>query len=148
MPGRCQVEVRPTMRIDSRFAPAQVAAGPRPAAGPARPGFRLAATESQSGAPARAAAPLATLDAILMLQGDDSSAERRRRSARRGQDLLDALDGLKAALLGGAVPLQELGRLTSGLAAASVASGDPTLDGIVAAIELRAQVELAKLGGG
>lgn len=103
-----------------------------------KPGTRAAAV--------RSSAPLATLDAILALQQEDDSSERRRRSARRGREILDGLDGLKAALLTGQVSARELGRVTRGLTDRREPSGDPELDAIVDAIELRARVELAKLG--
>lgn len=137
------------MRIDPRptlpFATA--------ASGATRPdGLGVARFEVASGksgprsAAVRSSAPLATLDAILALQQEDDPAERRRRSARRGREILDGLDGLKAALLTGRVPATELGRVTRGLTERREPSGDPELDAIVDAIELRARVELAKLG--
>ena len=135
------------MRIESRPVglPPSVAMGP----GRATAGTRFApgGGASSSVSSSRSAASLATLDAILMLQGEeDDGRERRRRSARHGQDLLDALDGLKAALLSGAEASGTLARLSERLAAASGPSGDAGLDEVVAAIELRVQVELAKLG--
>ncbi|WP_331311847.1 flagellar assembly protein FliX [Methylobacterium oryzae] len=71
--------------------------------------------------------------------------ERRRRSAQRGQDLLDGLDRLKAALLGGRVAPQDLRAIAGRLNERAGLSGDPRLDGLMAEIELRAAVELAKL---
>ncbi|RVU15501.1 flagellar assembly protein FliX [Methylobacterium oryzihabitans] len=115
------------MRVDPRFAPA-----PATAAAPGRAG-------------AGSAAPLAGLDAILTLQAQDDPAERRRRAARRGHDLLDALDRLKAALLGGRVNAADLTAIAARLAERAGATGDPRLDGLIGEIELRAQVELAKL---
>lgn len=135
------------MRIDPRstlpFAAAQ--AGTIRPAGAAR--FELAAgkADARSGA-VRSSAPLATLDAILALQQENDPSERRRRSARRGREILDGLDGLKAALLTGRVPAHELGRVVRGLTERREPSGDPELDAIVDAVELRARVELAKLG--
>ena len=41
------------------------------------------------------------LDTLLAVQAQEDSGERKRRQARRGQDLLDGLDRLKAALLSG-----------------------------------------------
>jgi hypothetical protein len=96
-------------------------------------------------ATARAAIPLATLDAILALQGEDHPAERRRRHAKRGRDILDALDALKAAILGGQVAPSDLRRVAARLRNDIGPSGDPGLDRIMAEIELRAEVELAKL---
>ncbi|WP_419506096.1 flagellar assembly protein FliX [Methylobacterium hispanicum] len=88
----------------------------------------------------------AGLDAVLMLQTEaDTPQERRRRSVRRGHDLLDGLDRLKAALLGGRVAAQDLRAIAGRLSERVGESGDPRLDGLMAEIELRAAVELAKL---
>jgi hypothetical protein len=132
------------MRIDPRFAAAGIATAARPREA-ASTRFSLGEKTSQGTGSAGASAPLATLDAILQLQSQEDPGERRRKSARRGHDLLDGLDKLKAALLGGKVPAADLGRIARTLSEAGQ-SGDPALDGIIAQIELRAKVELAKLG--
>lgn len=134
------------MRIDPRLFAAQAAASvvrPRDA-GAQRFAVDTPGPKRSSGT--QSSVPLATLDAILALQSEEDPAERRRRSAGRGKDLLDALDELKAGLLSGSVSPAELGRIGRGLLTGSGPSGDPALDGIVAEIELRAKVELAKLG--
>jgi hypothetical protein len=132
------------VRIDPRLVPSAVtSASRRPGAGGAS--FEPAGKDTSKAAGPRAAAPLATLDAILALQTEEDPAERRRRSAQRGRDLLDALDGLKAGLLSGAVSAGKLGQVARILAGAG-SSGDPGLDAIIGEIELRAKVELAKLG--
>lgn len=133
------------MRIDARFIATAAPAAPlaRPTGGGR---FSVGAPGGRDAARSTAAAPLATLDAILMLQQEDDPRERRRRQARRGSDLLDGLDRLKAALLTGAVPLRDLEALANRLGTGSAATGDPVLDEVVAGIELRVKVELAKLG--
>ncbi|MCJ2049576.1 flagellar assembly protein FliX [Methylobacterium sp. J-070] len=136
------------MRVDTR-QPIQnaggVAASRRPEGGGS---FSLGASPSApagAGAPA-AAATLAGLDAVLLLQAEsETPQERRRRSAKRGHDLLDGLDRLKAAILGGRVATGELRAIAGRLAERAGSSGDPHLDGLMAEIELRAAVELAKL---
>ncbi|HEY0570586.1 MAG TPA: flagellar assembly protein FliX [Enterovirga sp.] len=112
--------------------------------GTARFSLEEAATPTRLAA-ARATIPLATLDAILALQGEEHPAERRRRHAKRGRDILDALDGLKAAILGGRVAPADLRRVLAKLRQDIGPSGDPGLDRIMAEIELRAEVEIAKL---
>lgn len=135
------------MRVDPRFtATPTAAAQPQRRAGAAerfQPGSGAAAAKSTSG-PA-SAAPLATLDALLALQGEGDPGERRRRSLRRGHDLLDALDRLKAGLLAGRLSPGELQGLAARLADRPESSGDPGLDEVLAHIELRARVEIAKL---
>lgn len=138
------------MRVDTRFAAAAAGslAGPRRTAAPGA--FAPDGTEPQRASTAAAAQTgmLAGLDAILTLQGQeaaDTPTERRRRSVQRGHDLLDGLDRLKAALIGGRVATADLRAIAGRLAERTAESGDPRLDGLVAEIELRAAVELAKL---
>ncbi|MGY2046917.1 flagellar assembly protein FliX [Methylobacterium sp. JK268] len=135
------------MRVDSRLATQAAGGVAKRSAEPAQ-GFGVAAEASpRSATSAGGAVPLAGLDAILTLQGQgEDRAERRRRSAQRGHDLLDALDRLKAALLGGRVGTQDLKTIAARLAERAGSSGDPRLDALIGQIELRAEVELAKLG--
>ncbi|WP_238183195.1 flagellar assembly protein FliX [Methylobacterium trifolii] len=135
------------MRVDSRLpttATTTVATGRRAEGAQS---FSLGSAPAATGTSAPpAAASLAGLDAVLMLQGEsDTPAERRRRTAKRGHDLLDGLDRLKYALLSGKVGTHELRAIAGRLSERASASGDPRLDGLIADIELRAAVELAKL---
>jgi Class II flagellar assembly regulator len=133
------------MRIDPRFTPVPLStAFPQRGAS----GQRFSLERSGDARPAgttSAAAPLGTLDALLAMQGQGDPAERRRRSLKRGNDLLESLDALKAALLSGKVGKAQLQRLSLQVATHGASSGDPGLDEVVAHIELRAQVEMAKL---
>jgi hypothetical protein len=134
------------MRIDAKASPATLGAGAlqrRPAAR----GFSLSAEPAAAKTSgASAAAPLATVDALLAVQGEGDPAERRRRSVRRGHDLLDALDRLKCALLSNRVPTADLSQVAQTLAERRDLTDDPRLDDLLSHIELRAKVELAKLG--
>ena len=134
-----RVETRQPIRSAGPAAP-----GRRPEGGG---GFSLAADPGPVGTgAAKAAATLTGLEAVLLLQGEAETPHgRRRRAATRGHDLLDGLDRLKAAILGGRVATQELRAIAGRLADRSGSSGDPRLDGLVADIELRAAVELAKI---
>ena len=134
------------MRIDQKATPWPLAstAPQRRTAGAQRFSPSDTGTAGKTSGPV-SAAPLATLDALLALQGEEDPAERRRRSVKRGHDLLDGLDRLKAALLAGRVPMADLKALAARLAERPSLSGDPRLDDLLAHIELRAQVELAKL---
>jgi hypothetical protein len=84
------------------------------------------------------------IDALLVLQAVDDPAERRRRAVRSGRNTLDVLDELKVGLLAGAIDPSALRRLKASASGLSDTSGDSGLDGVLAAIELRAEVELAK----
>jgi Class II flagellar assembly regulator len=133
------------MRIDPRFSavPLSSTAPQRSVSGQR---FTLDGSGDARGAGRTAAsAPLGTLDALLAVQGEGDPAERRRRSLKRGHDLLDSLDKLKAALLSGRVGQMQLRNLAAQIRSQGGSSGDPGLDEVVAHIELRAQVEMAKL---
>ena len=96
---------------------------------------------SQSAAPASAAG----IDALLALQAVDDATTGRRKAVKRANLLLDALEEMQADLLAGRV---SEGRLNRAVALLRQAKGqtEPGLDAIVADIELRVRVELAKLG--
>jgi hypothetical protein len=136
------------MRIDPRFSTLPMtSASPRATHGGR--GFSLddAGGARRSGA-AAASAPLGTLDALLAVQGEADPKERRRRSLKRGHDLLASLDRLKAAILSGSVGTGQLQQLAQQVATKDGSSGDPGLDEVLAHIELRARVEMAKLARG
>jgi hypothetical protein len=110
-------------------------------------GARFTIDSGAASPKAEAKAPISILgglEALIAIKSEDNTREKRKRSVRRGQGMLDVLDELKIALLGGYLPPGLPARLSATLIEAG-ASGDPRLDGIVDAIELRAEVELAKL---
>lgn len=151
MPGGESRSILPfseeTMRVDNRQPIRTTTSVPAAR----RDGVRGFSLDPAPSAPTHASAPaaaatLAGLDAVLLLQADaETPHERRRRAARRGHDLLDGLDRLKAAILGGRVGAGELRAVAARLAERAGPSGDPRLDGLMAEIELRTAVELAKL---
>jgi len=132
------------MRI---YAPTSAAAG-APSRAPRRSaGGAFSVGEAETGRPlAQAAGPraVASLDALLALQGFDDPGERRRRTVRRGRSALDVLDELKTGLLAGTLDPGALARLQVIAATLLEDSGDPRLDAVMAGIELRAAVEIAK----
>jgi hypothetical protein len=102
-------------------------------------------------AAARAPSPLRrapALDALIALQAIEPELprERRRREIARGRSLLDALDGMKLAIVEGRDDGAALGALAARLAEARAATGEAGLDDALSAIELRAEVEMAKRG--
>ncbi len=96
--------------------------------------------------PATAArlARVGSLDTLIALQAQGDAKERKRRAVKRGYDLLDALDALKVALLSGQMSTSSLQRLALSLKGERNGGDDPRLDELIAHIELRAQVEIAK----
>lgn len=108
-------------------------------------GFSLPETESQAPASKPSGLmPAPGLDALLALQSVDMREERRKKSLQRGRQMLDLLDALKLGVLEGTLTPAVLENLNAALAAREP-SEDPRLDEILAEIELRAEVELAKL---
>ncbi len=85
------------------------------------------------------------IDALIALQGIESAEERRRRAFKRGTTALDALDELKLGLLSGRLDQATLARLKAAAAGLKDETGDSKLDGVLAEIELRVEVELAKM---
>ena len=86
------------------------------------------------------------IDALIALQGVEDPLERRKRAVKRGRVALDALDELKMALLGGA-PLSTatLAKLQEAATHLKLGSGQAELDAVLAEIELRVEVEIAKM---
>lgn len=101
-----------------------------------------AAETRRTGGPAAVGA----LDALLAVQEVDDRAARRRQARKRGEALLDALEGLRRDLLLGAVPRDRLAAIARRIREQRTVIDDPKLTAILDEIDLRAQVELAKLG--
>jgi hypothetical protein len=133
------------MRIDARSPIASAnAAGTARRAGGAR--FSLDGSgEARGTASGTAATGVGGIEALLVLQGGEDPSQRRKRTVQRGRDILDALDGLKVALLAGRIAMIDLLRIRQVLGQRRETTDDPRLDDLLAHIELRAEVELAKL---
>lgn len=120
--------------------------GARPAK--AAGGFSVPSTGGAAAAGATAAAGgisgVAGVSALMALQGVEDVLERRRRAIRRGGGLLDRLDELKLALLSGEAGEGALDRLGRSLREERPVDADPGLNSLLAQIDLRAAVELAK----
>lgn len=104
-----------------------------------------ASSVSGAASGATPAGSITSLDAIIALQSVDDATEGRKRAVRRGHDLLDVLEDLKLDLLAGRIEPDRLKRLV-GLLKNRAPADDPILSEITQEIELRARVELAKLG--
>ena len=105
-----------------------------------------AETSARATAPATGPRLLGGIDALIALQGFEEPGERRRRAVKRGSAALDALDALKLGLLSGNLDTAALARLKSAASGLAERSGEPELDTVLAEIELRVEVELAKIG--
>ncbi len=135
--------------------------GPNSVSGPNRPrktgaadgaGFAPETGAASATGGAAAAAPLSStsavgsVDALLALQGAGDFTESRKQATDRAFSLLDILDDLKIALLEGAIPRDTLMRLMDTLQSQRDMTHDPQLEAALDEVELRAAVELAKLG--
>ena len=86
------------------------------------------------------------VDALLALQTVPDALEKRSRAVRRGNDLLDTLNDVRIGLLEGKIGASQIERLKSLATAGRDALDDPGSSGVLDEIDLRARVELAKLG--
>jgi hypothetical protein len=134
--------------------------GSGPSAGPSQrrrisgPGGERAAAGFAEHVGARALAntgatpgtPLATLDAVLIAQEIADPTEQRQRGIRHGHSLLAELRELQLGLVEGWVSEGTLRRLAGLLEGLRPAIEDPNLRGLLDDLELRAAVELAKIG--
>lgn len=111
--------------------------------------FASALPEGERSGAVQGTAALASIDALMALQGVGSQDERKREAVAHGEGLLDELDALRLDILSGRVPLSRLEMLRGRLAEQAWragASDDAKLRGLLAEIETRVAVELAKLG--
>ena len=134
------------MRIDG---PAQL----RKAEGPKRTTraggngavFRLDEPDApRTAASAGPANTVGDVTALLALQELPDATEGRSRGLKRGHELLDMLDQVRLALLLGRIPESRLKNLLHMVRQRAEGTVDPALRDILADIELRAAVELAK----
>lgn len=85
-----------------------------------------------------------SIDALLALQAVEDPTFAKKKSIKRGHDLLDGLENMKTDLLVGRVSESRLENMLN-LVKKARSKSDPALDGIIDEIELRVRVELAKL---
>jgi hypothetical protein len=108
--------------------------------------FSLSAeTDSRPAAGPSALRTVGGIDALIALQGVEDPTERRKQAVKRGRVALDALDELKIGLLGGNLGQATLTRLKSAATFLRDSSGDAGLDSVLGEIELRVEVEIAKI---
>jgi hypothetical protein len=133
------------LRIEGGYRPAQAGRGTAARSGSGGV-FRL----DDSAQPREAASILETsaaptIDSLLALQAIEDPLLAKKKALRRGTSLLDSLEAIKADLLTGRVGEGRLNVLMALLAQVRERS-EPQLDAIIDEVELRARVELAKLG--
>lgn len=132
------------MRIDGPFRAGRPGtAAPRRTGGG---GFSLDGTAPAGGSGRTAAARnMSGLEGVLALQEVEDPAGRRKGAVKRGNDMLDLLDELRLSVLSGRIAPDQLERLAR-LSSENAVPEEGRLGEVLAEIELRAKVELAKLG--
>jgi len=109
------------------------------------------AVEGPASASVEAASSVSGLDSLLAVQeagAEQDAASRQRRQARlvhHGEDVLDRLEEIRLGLLLGAIPKERLMDLAHLVRQRREQAPDRQLDALLDEIELRAEVELAKL---
>ena len=133
--------------------------GPGQTQGPSKTKKKGKATQSDSSfedfvasgpsapAPAAKAQSIAKVDALLAVQAaeDPTAGAARKRVRQRGNTILDELDKLRMAMLGGNMTVGHMIDIADVVASHRENISDPALTAIMDEIDLRAQVELAKM---
>lgn len=102
----------------------------------------------QGGGPSGVSAgqSISSVDALLAAQSVDTVDDQsRRRAFQRGEDILDRLEEIRHALLGGTLSVAQVQNLAAMVRAKRAAIADPLMREVLDEIELRAEVEIAKL---
>ena len=136
------------MRINRQGALSRTASSKRPAGKSGQAGqFSIEQSGPGSTAPTvQGPRPLGPVDALLALQEVPDAATSRRRALRRAENILDALEDVQMSLVVGSLPKSQLSRLLSLIRREQEQVPDKNLAEVLKEVELRAHVELAKLG--
>lgn len=103
------------------------------------------ASESDNASDAGAVSPMVPMGGLIAAQMVDDNSPKKQ-AIKHGNRLLDYLDELRHDMLLGRVTAQTADRIIQEIKQTRSAFTDPQLQEIIADIELRAAVELAKLG--
>lgn len=139
------------MRVNTTHQSTSIARrGPVPGGANGGAVFSLSApTSAPAPARTRASVSITSLTSLLAVQGADivdDATTAPKRAVARAEDMLDALDDIKVALLIGDLPKGQLSKLVKLVESERGNFADSELNGVLDEIDLRAQVELAKLG--
>lgn len=107
----------------------------------------LGADETEAPAHAAAASSIAGIDALLLAQETEDPAERaaRKRMHARASDILGELDKIKIGMLTGTLSVGNMIDIADVVASHREKIKDPALCSILDEIDLRAQIEIAKM---
>lgn len=116
-------------------------------AGGASFGSLLGTDEAEAPAHTSATGVIAGIDALLAAQETDDPAQRasRGRMRKRGDDILRQLDKLRLGMLTGTLSVGNLIDIADVVASHRERINDPQLSSLLDEIDLRAQIEIAKM---
>jgi hypothetical protein len=86
------------------------------------------------------------VDALLAIQEVPDATTGRSRGLAMASDLLDGLEEIRRGLLMGSIPTSRLKRIADMVRQRKAVTTDPEVTALLEEIDLRASVELAKLG--
>ncbi|MEM8915822.1 MAG: flagellar assembly protein FliX [Pseudomonadota bacterium] len=103
---------------------------------------------SSAGAPATLSGTgaIGGMDALLSLQSVEEPGQRTKRAQARAHTILDELERMRLDLLMGEVPVSRLQQIAGLVARTRDRVADDRLASVLDDVDLRARVELAKLG--
>lgn len=102
-------------------------------------------TETKGASAAAPSATVAHLDVLMALQGVEDATTSKKRTVAQGFDLLDRLEEMQLGLLTGRLSSTQVTLISQKITNLG-RTGDEKLDSILSDIDMRARVELAKLG--
>ncbi|MBU0801071.1 MAG: flagellar assembly protein FliX [Alphaproteobacteria bacterium] len=110
-------------------------------------GGMLGAGDTAKAAPSAAPSSIAMVDVLLAVQGADDPAQRaaRKRMVARADDILGILDNIRLSLLTGGLTVGQVIDIADVVASHREKVMDPKLTAILDEIDLRAQIEIAKM---
>lgn len=110
-------------------------------------GSLLETSESEAPAHTAATGVIAGIDSLLAAQETDDPVERaaRKRMRERGEDVLKQLDKIRLGMLTGSLSVGNLLDVADVVATHRERINDPQLSSLLDEIDLRAQIEIAKM---
>lgn len=107
----------------------------------------MVAGKASGGASAGPAQSLTRVDALLALQSveDPTAKAAKQRMQRRAETILEELERMRMALISGGLTVGQLLRLADVVVSHREKIDDPAMTSMLDEIDLRAQVEIAKL---
>jgi hypothetical protein len=105
------------------------------------------ASDTPEAAATKTTQSIALVDSLLAVQGAEDPAARsaRKRMRQRADTVLNELDRIRMAMLGGTLTVGHMIDIADVVASHREKISDPALSALIDEIDLRAQVELAKM---